>query len=124
MGNEHTRKMRLGYSDSIFDEALKAEVGLPNIYTPRPKLIELFMGKVPEKNSQRRKETFLYLKDYPSDSLTQKLILYAKLFFIGGIAGIFFNSVVSVFGRIQYFPFRKIEEFVGDQKRLSFYPAK
>eukprot|EP00826_Nyctotherus_ovalis_P017583 TRINITY_DN15181_c0_g6_i1.p1 TRINITY_DN15181_c0_g6~~TRINITY_DN15181_c0_g6_i1.p1 ORF type:complete len:211 (-),score=19.34 TRINITY_DN15181_c0_g6_i1:177-809(-) len=124
MGNEQTRSKGLGKGMSISDEAAKAEAGFANIYTPTLNYIALLSGTKVLTPKERKKEIRHFLLNSPEMSNTKRLIHYFGLFLAGGFLGTAVSSLKEMLGRIQYFPFSKAEEFVGERRRLSLYPLK
>ena len=125
MGNEHARRINSGDITALPDEAVRAELGLPNSYTPRPRFLERFYtNKIQKKRAERRKQIIDFILTSGDETMTTRMLNYIKYFMIGGFTGILFKSVSDIYGPIQYFPFRKLEEYVQDYKRLNFYPLR
>lgn len=124
MGNEQTSSKGLREGVNISDEAAKAEAGLPNIYTPSVNYVAMLSGTKVLTPKQRKKEIQHFLLNSPEMSKTKRLFHYFNLFLAGGFLSTLSHSLKEMYGRIQYFPFSKAEEFVGERRRLSLYPLK
>jgi len=124
MGNEHTTMMKMAGGVKIPDEAVKAEAGFPNIYTPTQRYVKLVSGEKSLTPKERREEINNFLLNSPEISRTKRLVSNIKLFIAGGFIAVAYDSFATMIGRIQYFPFHKVEVFTGERRRLSLYPLK
>lgn len=106
------------------DEAVKAQAGYPNIYTPTQRYVDMVTGAKSFSRKERKEEIKNFILNSPEGSRTKRLVQYLKLFLFGGFMLTAADSLNAVYGRIQYFPFRKVEEFTGERRRLSLYPLK
>ena len=124
MGNEEARLLGAKNSRNITDEVIRAQAGLPNSYTPRPIILGRFYDKMAQRKERRYRDHLASLYYSRDESMTKQILKYLKAFAVGGLIGTIMHHYSDVYGDIQYFPFRKLEEYIGENKRLSFYTAR
>lgn len=124
MGNEHTKIKKITNESTIQDEAVKAQAGFANIYTPTQRYVDMVAGAKSFSRKERKEEIKNFIMNSPGGSRTKRLATYLKLFLFGGFVATAADGFKAIYGGIQYFPFNKVEEFVGERRRLSLYPLK
>jgi len=123
MGNEQVSRMRTN-RNGLIDNAVAGQAGLNTAFTQPESYLEQFYRKRAIKSGQRRKDVMNFIMTSYDETFTQKLIKYAKMFLIGGFLGFIYDAFISRQLPIQYFPHRKLEEYIGQNKRLSGHVIK
>ncbi len=123
MGSEISRMYNPGNQSNLLDSAARSEVGLPNPYTPPPFVVAQYCPWL-KPRSMNYQEFVAYLMHPQTDSKFRKLVKYLKAFLMGGIIGAFLHSFYAMHAPTQYLPFQKLEEYLGESKRLNFFYGK